>query len=71
MSPRLIKFSSHNVDPKRTFKKTVRDISQAIIDEKLDESNRHFNFVINARNQTLDRLSSRKLERFITQYKCS
>ena len=26
---------------------------------------------MNARNQTLDRLSSRKLERFITQYKCS
>ena len=66
-----MKFSSHNVDPKRTFKKTIRDINQAIMDEKLDETNRRFNFVINARNQTLDRLSSRKLERFITQYKCS
>lgn len=37
MSPRLLKFSSHNVDPKKTFKKTYRDIKQALIDERLDE----------------------------------
>lgn len=61
----MMKFSSHNVG-KDTFKKTTRDCVQAGIDERLDISVPKHNFVMNARNQTLDRLSSRKLERFIT-----
>jgi triacylglycerol esterase/lipase EstA (alpha/beta hydrolase family) len=71
MSPKLLKYSSHNVDPVRTFKKTLRDLKQLKEDELHDKKNKHFEFVQQARNQTLDRLSSRKLERFITQYQCS
>ena len=46
-------------------------IQQLKEDELNDKKSKHFEFVQQARNQTLDRLSSRKLERFITQYQCS
>lgn len=69
MSPRLLKFSSHNVDNigrGKTLKKWTRDCNQAAIDERIEKENKRLNFVIQKRNETLDRLSSRKLERFIT-----
>ncbi len=66
MSPRLMKFSSHNTDPLKTFKKTIRDLKQVKEDELIEKKNQQFEFVQHARNKTLDRLSNRKLERFIT-----
>ena len=36
LSPRLMKFSSHNVDPLKTFKKTIRDLKQLKEDELND-----------------------------------
>lgn len=45
LSPQLKQYSHENVDPKKTFKKTVRDLPKVIEQEKNDEFLKKYNLI--------------------------
>ena len=64
-------YSHENVDPKKTFKKTLRDLPRFAQEEKDKKVQQKFNSVMREKQEGLDRYTTRKLERFINQYQSS
>ena len=71
LSPEFYRFSSENIDPKKTFKKTIRDLPKVIQQEREDKFQGAFNKIMKEKQDGFERYSARKLERFIQQYQCS
>ena len=71
LAPSILLYSHENVDPKKTFKKTVRNLPK-VKEQELHEKQHHQMLVaLKSRHESLERHSGRKLERYIQQYQCS
>ena len=68
LSPEISRFSHENIDPKKTFKKTIRDLPKVEKQEREDKFQEAFNKIMKEKQDGFERYSARKLERFITQY---
>ena len=71
LSPDLSIYSHENIDPKKTFKKMIRDLPKVAQQEREEKFQQSFNQILKGKQDGFERYSARKLERFITQYQCS
>jgi hypothetical protein len=71
LSPDLSIYSHENIDPKKTFKKMIRDLPKVAQQEREEQFQQSFNQILKGKQDGFERYSARKLERFITQYQCS
>jgi hypothetical protein len=65
LAPSILLYSHENVDPKKTFKKTVRDLPKVKEQERQEKIHHQMMVALKSRHDSLERHSGRKLERFI------